>query len=121
MEIVAPNIGGSIREPLRELLDDLDVLLRHRLLRQPGGFEGFLGGWVSHCREDHSVAEREDVTIAVSELTGCAALRSKPVVDDGHDLVPALEELQRLNDPSLETCAHIGSNLLQGFASPMRA
>src|SRR5215212_487091 len=58
----------------------LDVLLRHRLLRQPGGFESFLGGWVPDHRADRSVADRPDKAVPVLELTARAALRSKPVI-----------------------------------------
>jgi hypothetical protein len=72
------------------------------LLPQPGRFEGVLGGWVSHHREDHSVTQGEDAAVAVGELTARATLRSKPVIDDRHDLISALDQLQRLEDPRLK-------------------
>src|SRR5215216_4551935 len=95
-------------------------LLRHRLLPQPGGCES-LGRWVSHHREHHSVTDREDAAIAIPELTARAALRSKPVIDDGHDLITPLDQLRRLEDPVVKACAQISRNPLKRFASLMGA
>ena len=42
-------------ESVDESADDLDVLLRHRLLRQPGGFEGLLTSLVQVSRASFTV------------------------------------------------------------------
>ena len=47
-------------KPLDHLAHDLHVLLRHRLLRQPGGFEGFGLGREELDPHDLAVAEGEE-------------------------------------------------------------
>jgi hypothetical protein len=108
-----------LRRECSRTANELHVLLRHRLLPQPGGFEGFLGGWVSHHRDDYSFADREDASVAERKFANRASFRSEPVVDDHHDPIAALEEVQRLRDPGLKACSQLVNNPLQDFASPV--
>ena len=55
-----------------ETPDDLHVLLRHRLLRQPGGFEGLLTLRETSQRINFPIAERPQVGNAQLEICICA-------------------------------------------------
>ena len=50
-------------ERVQRRTNDLDVFLRHRLLRQPGGFEGLRLRRESLQANDHPVAEPKDVCL----------------------------------------------------------
>src|SRR6476646_3180531 len=78
-------------------LDVLDVLLRHRLLRKPGGFEGLLGSRVEIRSSDQSLFDRVneavvhlDPRVAAMRLAALVKGDHYPVrsrVDDSHRLV----------------------------------
>ena len=75
---VVSEKGGEFgaRGPLCSL-DVLDVLLRHRLLRKPGGFEGLLGSRVEIRSSDQSLFDRvnEAVVHSTHESLPCGLPR----------------------------------------------
>src|SRR5438552_16213838 len=70
---------------------DLHVLLRHRLLRQPHGFEGFTAVQVAHRINDHAVLETEYVKGAL--LRYHASLRASPHLGGREHAVTTFNDL----------------------------
>src|SRR5204863_44384 len=60
-EVLEPGVYVPTVERLEGSAHDLHVLLRHRLLRQPGSFEGFLGIAISLPANDPASVHREQV------------------------------------------------------------
>src|SRR2546423_522410 len=82
-------------------LEGIDVLLRHRLLRQPGGFEGFLPVEVVVDPDDLSVAHGAD--LRELKLRHRPATRA-PTVLAGHGdhPIPSLDHFSELDLPLLK-------------------
>src|SRR5829696_243788 len=77
------------------------VLLRHRLLRQPGGFERFLSGEVLAPRGNLAVPNCEDDRVADVDLH-VAVLHPPHAADEGYNLVPCIDQLLGLHPALLE-------------------
>jgi hypothetical protein len=69
------------------LTHDLDVLLRHRLLRQPGGFEGLLNGPIFAHLDSLSLAHLPHVRFGEGDLL--VGPPNSPPEDQGNDDVLA--------------------------------
>src|SRR5690349_16171126 len=97
-------------EDLKRPPHDLNVLLRHRLLRKAGGFEGLLSGCVLLHPPDSSVLKADEARERVANrLSRFAPLQPTPGMSlDGHDLVSDLDDLFRLGPKvSIEVCPGI--------------
>src|SRR6185295_10512350 len=71
--------------------DDLHVLLRHRLLRQRGGFEGFLKLLVEADPHDQPVADRAQPDAASLHFDSVPAPQA--VRERHHHMLPGIDEL----------------------------
>ena len=91
---------------------DLNVLLRHRLLAQPGGFEGF-GHVRVHLHPDRlSVPERPHLSEA--HVDGDSrGLRTPPLVDDDDDALPGVDEVLGLKLPTFPRIRPLGEELVR--------
>jgi len=63
-----PPLWGPRFVGVNRALEGIQVLLRHRLLSQPGGFEGVVAGVVLTATRDLSVPNREDVRESLIEF-----------------------------------------------------
>src|SRR5918994_4675603 len=110
----APTASRSPRfKGFSEATHDLDVLLRHRLLRQPDGFEGFVTGRVLAATRKLSASNRVDERFRLIDFDAAALgasaeslnrdYRIPTGVDQFHLLEPELVEHV---DPVLEPCPH---------------
>ena len=82
-----------LKASARSVAPELDVLLRHRLLRQPGGFEGLGDGRHSE-RDAHQLGRRGGSPGAQTGASTCdPASRADPLEVAG---TPALDRCQRL-------------------------
>src|SRR6185295_7691735 len=96
VEVLGKGLG-IIRIPgLECTAHDLDVLLRHRLLRESGGFEGFLGSRVEIRSGDQSLLDRVDEAVVHLDPRA-AAVGLTALVKGGHYPVPSrVDDLHRL-------------------------
>jgi hypothetical protein len=98
-EVISGASAGNLRV---ESSDQLDVLLRHRLLRHPGGFEGF--GSVQERRPRNSLAAPK-LRNMEDPLSDFAArrLHATSVSHGGKHAAPfATEQLIHLDPPLVE-------------------
>ena len=88
---------------IQQATDDLHVLLRHRLLPQPGGFEGFLLRLVERERGHLAVPNRDQPGASSLDFD---AVASSKVPDVLHDQEAVLDLLQWVNelDPNFVEC-----------------
>jgi hypothetical protein len=94
---IAPVIG------LNGPPEALDVFPRHRLLRQPGGFEGILAPRKGLQARNLPIPERPHVS-GLSLDHGAGPLRLSADGDEGHHLIVTLKELLRLGLERLKSC-----------------
>jgi hypothetical protein len=94
--VVAQQFEGATKiasvESLERSPNDLHVLLRHRLLREPGGLEGIVAVREPVLANDLPLAESDNDPVV--ELNSCAALPAAQFISEMHqDLVgPRIHE-----------------------------
>ena len=106
-EVVENSLDTPAHAGLPGSPHDLHVLLRHRLLRQPGGFEGFGSIPVATCHAQHLAApQRPDWKNCISTSTPLPW----PSPDSGQrdDVIAGIDQLV---GPDLEPVPHLVDRL----------
>src|SRR5215210_1036740 len=109
-----PGIDGTT--------DHLDVLLRHRLLRKPGGFEG-LGSLHDAFDADHGHPSKGP-DLEVAQLAERVALATGPVLVNVNDhAVSSVDELVTRDHKTLplwkEYLTHVPGHLISAAVHPL--
>src|SRR5271154_3971573 len=125
--------GGGLRQPSPALIvaeqsreihlsrglqpqDELDVLLRHRLLLKPHGFEGFLRGQEEANRGEEAAANGNYPATRRVDLDVADPSPSPPLADHEH-LIIEVAYLLDLHTEVAPHLAHVGDELVNAIGA----
>jgi hypothetical protein len=97
--------------------NQLDVLPRHRLLRQSGGVEGAFWPGKALERENNTTVNRPEVSVRDHQVD-VATPGTRVNVDEGHDSIFTVEEFLGLPDQPVESAAVFLGKSHHLFATP---
>src|SRR3954447_12439910 len=117
-QVLQVPIDPAFGKRLVSSADDLHVLLRHRLLPQPGGFEGI--GWLREEPDVNDFASLHPLDYAKRDVeVDAAGSPASPEPADAHDLLSGVSHLVDLEAHVFKVFRHLAEKPVQPIVTPI--
>ena len=111
VKLLAERLSVSAISRFECAFERVDVLLRHRLLRQPGGFEGLVLAGVGVAGEHQSVSDGDDRARLPSDVDVRAPWAAVAYLLNEHSLIPKIHKLNRVDSEPLDVVLDVEDEL----------